>query len=61
VDNCGGILLRDFRTSFVNADFSIVNVEITVGTGATQDRLTGTANLIEKPAGSGKWQLATEH
>jgi len=59
-NNCGGIFLRDFRTSPVNVEFSIVNVEITIDTGATQDRLVGTANLVQTPAGSGKWRLKNE-
>jgi hypothetical protein len=32
-------------------------VEIIIGTGVTADRLTGTASLVEKPAGSGRWSL----
>jgi hypothetical protein len=56
-DNSGGVSFRDGRTSLADADYSTVNVEITIGTGATQDRLTGTANLVQKPAGSGSWRL----
>jgi hypothetical protein len=56
-NNSGGFFLRDFRTNLVDADFSTVNVEITVGTGAAEDKLTGTANLVERPFGSGKWRL----
>jgi hypothetical protein len=55
--NSGGVFLRDFRTNLADADFSIVNVEITIGTGAAEDKLTGTANLVEKPLGSGRWRL----
>ena len=36
------------------------NVEITIGSGAAEDDLFGTANLVQKPAGSGKWRLRTE-
>ena len=36
----GGIALRDIRTTLADADFSVVNVEITIGSGATQDKLT---------------------
>jgi hypothetical protein len=56
----GSVFLRDFRASLADADFSTVNVEITIGTGATADKLTGTANLVQKPAGSGSWRLANE-
>ncbi len=59
-NNSGGISLRDFRAAIPPGDYSMVNVEITVGTGSTADKLTGTANLLEKPAGSGRWRLATE-
>lgn len=56
-DNSGGVTLRDFRADLAEADYSIVDVEITVGTGAAQDRLTGTVNLVERPAGSGRWRF----
>jgi hypothetical protein len=57
-NNSGAIVLRDFRTNLVDASFSVVNVEIAIGTGATQDKLTGTAYLVEKPWG--RWRLDTE-
>jgi hypothetical protein len=56
----GGIAFRDLRTAVADTDFSKVKVEITIGTGTTADKLTGIANLVEKPFGSGKWRLATE-
>jgi hypothetical protein len=56
-NNSGGVFLRDFRTNLADFDYSTVNVEITIGTGAAPDRLTGTANLVERPPGSGKWRL----
>lgn len=56
----GAVFLRDFRTNLATADFSTVNVEITIGTGAMQDKLTGTANMVERPFGSGRWRLANE-
>jgi len=59
-NNTGSIALRDFRTGIFSADFSIVNVEITIGAGATADKLTGSMNLVEKPAGSGQWRLLSE-
>lgn len=59
-NNNGSIFLRDFRANLADADFSTVNVEITIGTGATADKLTGTASLVQKPAGSGSWRLANE-
>jgi hypothetical protein len=55
-----GIAFRDIRTAVADTDFSTVKVEITIGMGATADKLTGTANLVEKPFGSGTWRLATE-
>jgi hypothetical protein len=59
-NNSGSVFLRDFRANLADADFSTVNVEITIGTGATADKLTGTASLVQKPAGSGSWRLANE-
>jgi hypothetical protein len=59
-NNNGSVFLRDFRANLADADFSTVNVEITIGTGATADKLTGTASLVQKPAGSGSWRLASE-
>ena len=61
LNNSGGIFLRDFRTNLADADYSIVDVEITIGTGATADRLTGTVNLVQQPAGSGRWRLQSEN
>jgi hypothetical protein len=55
--NSGSVFLRDFRTNLADANFSTVNVEITIGTGAAEDKLTGTVNLVEKPLGSGRWRL----
>ena len=43
-----------------DTDFSTVKVEITNRNGTTADKLTGTAKLMEKPFGGGKWRLATE-
>jgi hypothetical protein len=60
-NNNGSVFLRDFRASLADADFSTVNVEITIGTGATADKLTGIASMVEKPAGSGSWRLSSEH
>lgn len=59
-NNSGGIFLRDFRTNLADTDYSIVNAEITIGTGAAQERLIGTVYLVQRPAGSGKWRLANE-
>jgi hypothetical protein len=59
-NNSGSVFLRDFRANLADADFSTVNIEITVGTGAAADRLTGAAYLVQKPAGSGSWRLQTE-
>jgi hypothetical protein len=56
----GGIAFRDIRTTLADEGFSSVKVEITIGAGATADKLTGTANLVERPFGSGKWRLANE-
>lgn len=60
-NNSGSIFLRDFRTNLADADFSIVSVEITIGTGTTADKLTGTVNLVQQPAGSGRWRLQSEN
>lgn len=60
-NNSGSVFLPDFRASLADADFSTVNVEITIGTGAAADKLTGTASMVEKPAGSGSWRLSSEH
>ena len=60
-NNSGAIALRDFRASIPSGDYyAMVNVEITIGTGATTDRLTGMVSLVEKPAGSGRWPLSNE-
>ncbi len=56
--NSGGISVRDFRTEIPPGDYSMINVEITIGTGATADRLMGIVQLGEKPVGSGRWRLA---
>jgi hypothetical protein len=54
-NNTGAVCLRGFRATLPNANFSTVNVEIIIGTDPTAYRLTGTASLVEKPAGSGRW------
>lgn len=59
-NNSGGISLRDFRAAIPPGDYSMVQVEITIGAGPTADRLTGTAYLAQRPAGSGRWRLQTE-
>ena len=59
-NNGGGLVLRDFKTNVVSGDFSTVNIEITIGTGSTANDLKGTAKLVQKPPGSGKWRLSTE-
>lgn len=56
----GAFFLRDFRTTVLYTDYSTVNVEVTIGTGASQDKLTGTATLVQKPPGSGRWRLTME-
>ncbi|MGE0129771.1 MAG: hypothetical protein AB7U82_16950 [Blastocatellales bacterium] len=60
-NNSGGFSLRDFRAAIPPGDYSVVNVEITIGTGATADRLTGVASMEEKSAGSGRWRLASRN
>jgi hypothetical protein len=52
----GAVVLRDLKTTLATMDFSTVNLEVTVGT----DKLVGTATMVEKPAGSGKWRLKSE-
>src|SRR5262249_2318320 len=56
----GGLVFRDLRTALAGTDFSAVKVEIVIGTGATADKLTGIANLVEQPFGSGHWRLVNE-
>ena len=57
-NNSGGISLRDMAAILPDADYATVIVEITIGTGATADRLTGTMSLTQDS--SGRWRLATE-
>jgi hypothetical protein len=59
-NNSGGVSLRDFRAAIPPGDYSVVNVEITIGTGTTADRLTGTASLVEHSAGSGRWVIVAK-
>ena len=54
--NSGALFLRDIRTDLGSQDFSTVTLEVLIG----DDRLTGRALLVEKPAGSGKWRLKNE-
>jgi len=56
----GSVFLRDFRTDFLDADYATVDVEISIGTGAAADRLTGTAHLMERRFASGRWRLDTQ-
>jgi hypothetical protein len=56
----GAFVLRDLKTNLATMDFSTVNVEVTIGSGSSQDKLTGTATMVEKPPGSGKWRLKSE-
>lgn len=59
-NNMGGIFLRDVATSLDDVHFGSVTAEITIGTGATADKLTGTAQLVEKQFGSGNWRFHRE-
>jgi len=59
-NNTGGIFLRDTRTDPGTGDYSTVMAEIVIGTGAAADKLTGSAMLVQKPAGSGSWRLMNE-
>jgi hypothetical protein len=56
-NNKGSFVLRDLKTDVTSVDFSSVTVKITVGTANT---LSGTASLVQKPPGSGKWRLTNE-
>ena len=58
-NNSGGISLRDLRATLLPGDYSTVQVEIAIRAGATPDRLTGTAELVEKSLGSGSWRLVS--
>jgi hypothetical protein len=52
--------LRDFRAAIPTGDYPEVDVEITIGTGAAADRPTGTASLVERPPGSGRWRIVAK-
>lgn len=54
LNQSGSIVLKDANNSPPAIDYSTVNVEIVVG----NDRFTGTVQMIEEPAGSGRWRLA---
>jgi len=58
--NSGTIFLRDVNAETGNSSFDTVRAEIVIGTGAAADKLTGAANLIQKPVGSGKWRFVRE-
>jgi hypothetical protein len=55
-NNTGAVFFRD-AMNVPAIDFSIVDVEIVVG----DDRLTGRAELVENPPGSGTWRLRREN
>jgi len=59
-NNASDIVLRDVRTELYDEYFGVVDVAIMIGTGATADRLTGTARLEERQVGSGNWRLDRE-
>ena len=59
-NNAGGIFLRDIKTDLGTGDFSNITAEITIGTGALADKLSGTAALVQMPSGSGKWRYKGE-
>ena len=59
-NNTGGIFLRDVATELADVHFGSVTAEITIGTGALADKLTGTAQLVEKDWGSGNWRFHRE-
>ncbi len=59
-NNTGGIFLRDVATELDDVYFGTVTAEIAIGTGALADRLTGSAQLVEKRFGSGNWQFYRE-
>ncbi len=54
--NSGAIFLRDVGSDLGNRDFTTVNLELLIG----DERLAGSAQLKEKPAGSGMWRLIRE-
>lgn len=56
----GALFLRDVRCEAGTGSFASVKVEIVIGTGATADKLNGTAALMQQPDGSGKWRLIKE-
>ena len=58
--NSGGLFLRDVGIALDDAFFGTVNAEITIGTGALADKLTGIAQLVERRPGSGNWRFVRE-
>lgn len=51
--NTWSIFFRDRSSDIPADDFSTVNAEIVIG----NDRLTGSAELAQRPSGSGSWRL----
>jgi hypothetical protein len=52
-DGTGAVFLRDVRTTLPTLDYSTVGVHVLIG----DDLITGTAHLVEKPLGSGRWRF----
>lgn len=59
-NNSGSIFLRDVRNECGTREFTNVTVEVIIGAGAAAEVLTGSAELVEVPAGSGRWRFHRE-
>ena len=56
-NNSGSSFLRDVNTTVAMADFTDTSIEVLIG----DDRLTGSATMVEKPIqGGGRWRLQSE-
>jgi hypothetical protein len=56
----GSLFLRDVAADLDDLDFASVTANITIGTGGHADELVGSADLVEKRPGSGRWRLRRE-
>jgi hypothetical protein len=59
-NNTGAVFLRDVRFEGGTGEFDTVDAEIVIGTGSAADEIIGRANLVQRPAGSGRWRLSNE-
>jgi hypothetical protein len=59
-NNSGAVFLRDVRFEALTGEFDIVDAEVVIGAGSAADELSGAVNLVQEPAGSGRWRLSNE-